>query len=62
MKGKKVCKTCKIFVEEHKCPICGNNQFSTSWKGRIIILNPEQSEIAKKLKIQRKGTYAIKTR
>lgn len=62
MKGKKVCKTCKIFVEGNKCPVCNNNQFSTSWKGRIIILNPEKSEIAKKLGIKRKGAYAIKTR
>ena len=62
MKGKKVCKNCKIFVDEQKCPICGNNQFLTNWKGRVIILDPEQSEIAKKLNIKRKGTYALKTR
>ena len=62
MKGKRVCKTCKIFVEESKCSFCGNNQFVTSWKGRVIVLNPEQSEIAKKLNVKKKGTYAIKTR
>jgi len=60
-KKKKVCKKCKIFVEDSdKCPICQSNQLTDSWKGKVIILNPEESEIAKKLNIKQKGTYAIK--
>lgn len=62
VKGKKVCNKCKIFVEDNKCPICKGNQFSESWKGRIIMLKVEGSEIAKKLDIKEKGTYAIKTK
>ena len=58
----KVCKKCKIFVEHDKCPICQGNQLTETWKGRIIILNPDQSEIARKLHIEKKGTYAIKAR
>lgn len=57
---RKVCKKCKILTEEAKCPICEGNQFSETWKGSIIIINPENSEIAKKLKITKAGTYAIK--
>ena len=60
MKGK-VCKNCKIFVDGNKCPVCQGNQFIDSWKGRIVVLKPEDSEIAKKLKIKSKGTYALKT-
>lgn len=30
-------------------------------KGKIIILNPEKSEIAKALEIKEKGIYSIKT-
>lgn len=60
MKGKKVCVKCKIFVEGNECPICHGNQFTTSWKGRIVVLKPEESEVAKKLNIKNKGTYAIK--
>ncbi|MEM4152732.1 MAG: transcription elongation factor subunit Spt4 [Candidatus Pacearchaeota archaeon] len=60
IKGKKVCKKCKIFVEQDKCPICQGTNLTESWKGKIIIIKPEESEIAKKLNIKTKGTYAIK--
>ena len=59
---KKVCKSCKIFVEGHQCPICKGNQFGESWQGRIFILDAGKSEIAKKLDINVKGEYAIKVR
>ncbi|MCL6500567.1 MAG: DNA-directed RNA polymerase, subunit E'' [Candidatus Pacearchaeota archaeon] len=59
-KGKKVCKHCKAFVEEDKCPVCESTNLVENWKGRVIILNPEKSEIAKKLEIKRKGNYALK--
>jgi len=62
MSAKKVCKKCNSFVEGPQCPLCGGNQFTESWKGKIYILNPEESEIAKKVKISKKGIYAIKTR
>lgn len=59
---KKVCKNCKIFVKGDECPICKKNQFSTSWKGRIHIINEKKSEIAKRLGAELKGEYAIKVR
>ena len=59
---KKVCKDCKIFVEKNTCPICKGANFTTTWKGRIIILDNEKSEIAKKLDVKLNGEYAIKTR
>jgi len=57
---KKVCRTCKFFAKGDTCPVCKGNQFSTTWKGRIVIINPEKSEIAKKLSVTHKGEYAIK--
>ena len=62
MTAKKVCKKCKIFIEKETCPICNGNQFSESWKGRIFVFKPEESELAKKMSISKKGTYAIKTK
>ena len=59
---KKVCKKCKIFVEGASCPECKGNQFTESWKGKVYIFKPEESEIAKNIKIIKKGLYAIKTR
>ena len=46
MAKKKACKKCKIFVTGNECPICKGDNFTTGWKGRIIIFNAEASEIA----------------
>lgn len=59
---KKACKICRRIHEGDKCPKCNNKESTESWKGRVIILKPEESEIAKKLKIAEKGIYAIKTK
>ncbi|MDP1695642.1 MAG: transcription elongation factor subunit Spt4 [archaeon] len=56
----KACRQCKTIYEGSKCPKCGSEEFSDSSKGKIIILNSEQSEIAKNLKLKEKGTFAIK--
>jgi len=58
---KKVCKRCKIFVEGAACPICKGTEFTETWKGRVVIFNPKESAIAKKLHITKEGIYAIKT-
>lgn len=62
MAKEKACKNCKTIYEGNKCPKCGSQEATESWKGKVMILNSEQSEIAKKLKIKDKGTYAIKTK
>ena len=59
---KKVCKNCKIIVEKNECPICKGNQFSTSWQGRINVIDANKSEIAKKIGITVKGEYVLKVR
>ena len=33
-----------------------------SFKGKIVVLNPEKSEIANKINLKSKGNFAIKTR
>ncbi len=58
---KKICKSCKLFVEGTNCPVCKSNQFTDSFKGKLIITDSEKSEIAKKLEIKAKGEYAIRT-
>lgn len=59
---RKVCKKCRIFVQGDECPLCHGKDFTESWKGKLIILNANESEIAKKLDIKAKGEYAIKIR
>ena len=59
---KKVCKRCKMFVEGNECPVCKTSQFSTSWQGRLNIIDASKSIIAEKINIKSKGEYAIKVR
>ncbi len=58
----KACKICNTIYEGDKCPRCESKESTESIKGRIVILNPENSEIAQKLNIKNKGNFAIKTR
>jgi len=62
--AKKACKRCKHIVkkEVEVCPACRNNSFTNTWKGRIIIIDPVRSLIAKKIDAKVAGEYAIKIR
>ena len=51
-----------MVYEGSECPNCGSRESTDSFKGKVIIINPEKSEIAGKLKIKKPGVYAIKTR
>ncbi len=59
----KACKLCGTIVEAgDKCTNCGSKELTENFKGRAVILNPEKSEVAKKLNIKEQGNFAIKTR
>ena len=60
MTKKKACKQCKIFVKGDECPICKGTQFVINWKGRIYIVDPKNSTIAKNVGMEEAGEYAIK--
>ena len=61
MAGPKVCKHCKTIVESgHKCPNCGGMELADHFKGKVVFVKPEESEIAKNLKIKSKGGYAVR--
>lgn len=61
MVKEKACRDCrKVISEGIKCPNCGGNAFTTFWRGYVIILDPEKSEIAKKMGINSPGKYALR--
>ncbi|MBI2452108.1 DNA-directed RNA polymerase subunit E'' [Candidatus Pacearchaeota archaeon] len=60
MSKQKACKNCKTIYSGVKCPKCGSEDSSDSFKGKVVIFNPEQSEVAKNLNLKEKGEYAIK--
>jgi DNA-directed RNA polymerase subunit E" len=63
MVKQKACKICNtIYETETKCPTCGSKEYTEAFKGHIIILNTEKSELAKNLNFKEKGNFAIKTR
>ena len=62
MVKQKACKICKTIHETEKCSKCDSKESTEGFKGRIVVLNPEKSEIAKKLDIKDKGNFAIRTR
>ncbi len=58
--AEKACKQCHRVVEGNLCPVCKDSQLTTSWKGFIVIADPERSELAKKLGIKIPGKYALR--
>ncbi|MDJ0274227.1 MAG: DNA-directed RNA polymerase subunit E'' [Aigarchaeota archaeon] len=43
-----------------RCWNCGSTNLSNSFSGLIVVLVPEESEIAKLLNIAKPGRYAVK--
>lgn len=65
IKKAKACHKCSSIVlsKDEPCPVCkSNDQLSSNWGGLIIILNHEESQIARKVNVHRKGLYAIRVR
>jgi DNA-directed RNA polymerase subunit E" len=62
-KLKKACKTCHRIIEnQNQCPNCKTHNFSTDFSGEVHIIDPEHSEIAKKLNVKKAGVYALRVR
>jgi len=57
-----VCRECHRVVEGEACGICGSSNLSTDWTGYLVIIDPERSEVAKKMNIKLPGRYALKVR
>ncbi|MBI4177216.1 MAG: DNA-directed RNA polymerase subunit E'' [Candidatus Aenigmarchaeota archaeon] len=55
----KVCRTCRRFVKESVCPVCKGTSFSWSWKGIVVVNDPNDSSIAKHMGITVPGKYCI---
>ena len=59
---KKVCRNCHRIVDGESCPVCKTSPLSEDWSGYVIIIDPANSEIAKKLNITEPGRYALRVR
>ena len=54
------CRKCKCVTTSKICPACKSSDLTPNWEGVVVIANPEESRIAKILKITAKGKYALK--
>jgi RNA polymerase subunit RPABC4/transcription elongation factor Spt4 len=53
MAKSKACKLCKTIVESgEKCPNCGSKEVTEGFKGRIVVLNPDKSELPSKAEVK----------
>lgn len=61
MAGKlKACKNCGYLTEENTCPACGSKEFADKYKGKVVVFDKDNSQVAKQLGIEENGTYALK--
>lgn len=62
MAKEKACKQCRTLYEGAACSACGSKESVDTFKGRIVVLDEEKSEIASKLTLKKKGEFAIRLR
>lgn len=61
-KSQRVCRECRSFVDGDKCPVCGSEDLGHTWAGIAVIIDPEKSEVAKKMDVDIPGKFALKVR
>jgi len=53
------CKNCRMLTKKENCPVC-RTQTTKHWSGYLGVIDPEKSNIAKKMNIHLPGEYAVK--
>lgn len=51
-----------MVYEGVSCPNCQHTESVDSFKGKITVIDPENSEIAKNLGIKSKGVFTVRLR
>ncbi len=60
--SEKACNNCHFITKENVCPKCRSTSLSEDFGGIVIVFDPENSAVAKAMKIKDKGRYALKVR
>ena len=58
----KACKNCRFISNGPVCPNCKSTNLSDDWSGLVVIMDPANSEVAKKMGISEPGRYALRVR
>jgi RNA polymerase subunit RPABC4/transcription elongation factor Spt4 len=59
--SEKACKNCRLISYGDICPRCGGS-LSDDFSGLVMIFDSEGSAIARAMKVNQKGRYAIRVR
>lgn len=54
------CRICKYVTIAKVCQACRSTDLSPDWSGIVIVVDPENSQIARTLGITKKGKYALR--
>ena len=58
----KACTNCHYITKENVCAKCKSTNLSEDFSGIVVMFDPENSSIAKAMKIKEKGRYSLKVR
>jgi len=58
----KACRNCRFISNGPVCPNCKSTSLSDDWSGLVVIFDPSDSEVAKRMAIQVPGRYALRVR
>ena len=64
-KKRLACRDCLRVLNDKKaetCPSCGSASMTDDWSGYIVIIHPQQCDVAKIMGINEPGRYALKVR
>ena len=51
-----------MISTETTCPNCNSKDMSDDFSGLVIIMDPKDSVVAKAMKVEKKGRYALRVR
>ncbi len=60
--SERACANCHFITKENVCPKCRSTTLSEDFGGIVIVFDPQNSAVAKAMKIKEKGKYALKVR
>lgn len=58
----KACRECHFVFYGSICPNCNSSNLSDDFSGVVLVIDPEGSAIAKIMKVERAGHYALRVR
>jgi len=62
MSKERACKTCHLITSKEMCPKCKTHSLSDDFSGIVVVLDPKNSDVAKRLNFDTAGKYALRVR